>query len=781
MKKLLLTGTEWKLIYVKNETLKKDGAFTTVQNLKDRGYPEIKATVPGNLEIDLENAGVIEDPFYAGNHRKRDCEFLHMFYYRSFVYDGSLEAPALVFEGLDTVAEVYLNGALIGNPENMLIPHTLRTDDVLRLGENELCVHIIPAVIAARKYTHALTAEAFKYNAESLYIRKAPHMYAWDIMPRMVSGGIWRPVYLAEHKADRIKDCYIYTRSVDLSKNTAKLYFHFNTEISRDEIADYTVSVKGSCGDSEFEISFSPFHTSGSRTIHVDNARFWWPKHNGEANLYDTEITLFYKGEALDVYKTRIGIRTVELIRTSVTDKDGNGDFHFEVNGKPIFCMGTNWVPVDALHSRDASRLPKILPMLNDLKCNIIRIWGGNVYEDDILYDFCDENGILVWQDFIMGCATYPQDTKFQKKLYDEVCVTVKRLRQHPSIALWSGDNEDDCAYENCWGGAAKRDPNKNILTRSVIPQAIWEHDYVRPFLPSSPYIDEVAFKSGLSCSEGHPWGPRDYFKGEFYSNVPYHFASEIGYHGCTSPESIKKFIPEEYLWTSENNENWEGINNTMWLAHAASLENVPETYTYRIKLMSGHVTTLFGKTVPNTLDDFARASQISQAEAKKYFIERFRIRKPKTMGIIWWNLIDGWPQFSDAVVDYYGVKKLAYSYIKRSQESIALMFDEPKNGVLPLHAVSEYDTDKALTYKVTDITANKVVSEGEALAKAKASAVIASIPVQSDEKHFYFIEWELDGKKQTNHFMTNIKDIDYKEYLGYIEKCGYGTFEGFL
>jgi beta-mannosidase len=195
---------------------------------------------------------------------------------------------------------------------------------------------------------------------------------------------------------------------------------------------------------------------------------------------------------------------------------------------------------------------------------------------------------------------------------------------------------------------------------------------------------------------------------------------------------------------------------------------------------MADQVTTLFGNTVPCNLADFAKASQISQAEAKKYFIERFRVSKWRRTGIIWWNLIDGCPQISDAVVDYYYRKKLAYHYIKRSQEPLALIFDEPQNDILTLYAVNDLTHNSEFTYKVTDLTAGVTVSEGKGFAPADASSPLCNLKINENEKHFYLIEWVIDGVRYTNHYMTNIKDIDYAEYMGYIEKCGYDQFEGF-
>ncbi len=781
MNTISLCGNDWKLIYVKNDRLNVDGITADLTVLRERGYEEIPASVPGNLEIDLENNGIIEDPFFADNHHKRDCEYLHSFYTKTFTYDGSLENPSLFFEGIDTVADIYLNGTFLANTDNMLISHEIEVGEALNVGENILTVHIKPAVIEARKYPMVLNDYADKFNNPSLYIRKAPHMYSWDIMPRLVSAGIWKPVYLKERKKDRIVDFYCYTVVVDREKNLGVMNFLYNTQLSGDECHFYKLKVDGKCEESEFHYETNLYHTSGRGTIRVNEPKLWWPRFTGEQPLYTVTVTLEKDGELLDEYATRIGIRTVELDRTSTTNAAGDGEFCFKVNGKRIFCMGTNWVPADALHSRDAERIPEILPMITDINCNIIRLWGGNVYENDALYDFCDENGILIWQDFIMGCAIYPQDEEFQKRLRTEATSVVKRLRQHPSIILWAGDNENDIVYNQGWGSRGSRDPGKNVLTRKVLPEVIDHHDYGRPYLPSSPYIDETAFKTKAPPAEAHLWGPRDYFKGAYYGNSVCHFASETGYHGCTSPVSIKKFIPEEYLWTSKNSENWEAFENSMWIAHAASLESTPSGhYASRIRLMGNQVTTLFGNTVPNTLADFAKASQISQAEAKKYFIERFRVTKWRRTGIIWWNLIDGWPQFSDAVVDYYYVKKLAYQYIKRSQNPICLMFDEPKENVLTLHAVNEFTRDYSLSYTVTDLTTGKTVVAGEAVAKAESSRPICHVEIAEGEKHFYFIEWKIDGKTYSNHYMTNIKDIDYAEYLGYIEKCGYAQFEGF-
>lgn len=787
MKTTSLCGSDWSLYYVKNERLCRDDRGighkpTEKAHLIGRKYPCVPATVPGNLELDLFRSGVIEDPFFGLNQWNRECEYLHMFYVTEFEYRGDYEAPEFYFEGLDTYAEIYLNGELIGETDNMLIPHTVSAGEALRYGENQLMIHIRPAVIEARKYPITPNDNALQYNTESLYVRKAPHTYSWDIMPRFVSGGIWRPLWLRERKADRIlsDDVYLMTLKVDTEKNTADMMLNYNVAVSADDISEYELSLMGTCGESNVYWRDRLQFTGRNRNFRVNNAKFWWPRNAGEANLYHFTLTLYHNGKAVDTWENDIGIRTVELERTSVTDKAGSGQFRFIINGKPIFCMGTNWVPVDAFHSRDAERIPEIMPMLTDLGCNIVRVWGGNVYEDEKFYDYCDRDGIMVWQDFIMACASYPQDREFALRFEKEAETAVKRLRNHTSIILWAGDNENDFAYN--WHGL-RRDPNKvNLLTRRVIPEVLERLDFLRPYLPSSPYVDGEAYKQGgKNISEDHLWGPRDYFKGNYYRNTVCHFASETGYHGCPSPDSLKRYISPEKLWTATEPAHWTGIDNDEWLCHATAQDTERTSdYVYRIRLMADQVTTLFGSSVPCTLDDFARASQISQAEAKKYFIERFRLSKWRRTGIIWWNLIDGWPQISDAIVDYYFVKKLAYSYIKRSQTPFCLMFDEPENGSSVLYAVNDGTAPKEFTYKVTELASGKVVAEGELAVSPDSSTAIDEITVLFGEKKFYLIEWECDGVCGSNHYMTNIKDIDYSEYMGYIEKCGYGIWDGF-
>ena len=812
---------DWKLAYAHH-----DGCctkeFHTIEEIEASGFPIIPAIVPGNFELDLMREGLLEDLYYSTNTLKaQELEDVHVWYYTKAVVtepDVYLE-----FAGIDTFADIYVNGKLVRSTDNMFLPYQVEapwhisdaeTEMVECAGcarksmaegvccENEIIVHIKPAVLETRKYPVPVSCNHQKYNASSLYARKAASMYGWDIMPRIVSAGLWKDVTFKKKKRDRINEFYLAVNNVNLEKATAGVRLYINVDTSVVCAKEYTVRVEGNCGNSLFYGEEQIWHTSHSWYMEIHNCKFWWPRNAGDPNLYDTTVMLLYKGEICDIYTCKLGIRTVELERTDTTDQEGNGKFGFKINGKNIFAMGTNWVPLDAFHSNDINRLPKALEMLDDLGCNIVRCWGGNVYENDEFYEFCDAHGIMVWQDFGMGCAVYPDDDWFCKALKEEAIFQIKRLRNHPALILWAGDNECDWAYES-WSGF-RRNPNENRLTRQVLKNAVERHDYTRPYLPSSPYISEAAYAGEGLLPENHLWGPRDYFKGDFYKNTFCHFASETGYHGFNSPESLKRFLKNPQLIFRE-----DGRPTDEYLVHASSMETkMSGPYTYRIKLAYDQVVTLFGKA-EEKLSDFVRQSQISQAEAKKYFIEKFRIGKGKRTGIIWWNLVDGWPQVSDAIVDYYYVKKLAYHYIKRSQEPVCLMFDEPENGMLRLVGVNDLSEEAVVKYRVVRVSdmeqsaehgknsgeasvsvskkmqegiiqPDTVILSGKIVIAGDGTATIDRLSVSEGEKVFYLIEWEYNGQTFQNHYVTNIIDIDYRKYMNALKVCDMDDFEGF-
>ncbi len=786
----------------------------------------IPAVVPGNFELDMVRAGLLEDPFWGTNITKlRELEDRHLIYRTTFDKPvlGNNELFAIKFEGVDTYADIFLNGEYLGSEDNMFtasefVFYRYQWERLKETG-NELMVHIKPTMIEAQSDIIPPSAGTFPFNYASLYTRKAPSSFGWDILCRAVSGGLWKPVYIDTVKTPAIRETFLYTRAVqpapeDHTRGYAELNLYYAVDLGGDtyypfdcdkyphELPNgYTLTVEGTCHDCPFSYTTDLWHTCGNIFIPVHGAYLWYPRNAGHPYLYDVTVTLRRGDVVVDTRTTKTGIRTVELDRTTFAGE--KGQFRFLINGKPVFAMGSNWVPLDAFHSRDTERLPKALEMLDELGCNIVRCWGGNVYEDHAFFDFCDTHGIMVWQDFAMGCAIYPTDVKIQHTLSMEVEQVVKKLRNHPSLCLWAGDNECDLAW---WGWhGIRRDPANNVLTRKVIPEVLREQDFTRPYLPSSPYLDETAIEAmkhpenivsmqgTADISEDHLWGPRDYFKGDYYRTAGCHFASETGYHGCPAPASLRSYIPENELWPifdkGTEEDPFAGDPNPSYFIHQTTMElKYTGSFHYRIRLMTNQVLHMF-TDIPRDLNTFAKMSQASQAEAFKYFIERFRTAKWRRTGIIWWNLLDGWPQVSDAVVNYDFTPKLAYFFIKRVQKPLHMAFADPENGAFTLMGINDTQKDVTFTYTVKDVTGLPVGTDlstlptllsGEVTVPADAASPAASLPVEGLADRFLYMEWTVSGQHGTSHFILEPEHLDSKIYMQALELCGFDDWYGF-
>lgn len=727
----------------------------------------IDAQIPSNFEIDMQRAKLLPDIFVGENPLlSQKLEMEHLFYSKTFdIKDAEdYQNPYFVFNGIDTFSDIYLNGVPIGNTDNMQMAYEFAAKG-LRTGRNELFVHITPVAIKAREYDYAMGNYTLKYNGDNMQVRKANYMAGWDIFLRNMSGGIWRDVALIEKPKICFRQNYLFTNSLAPDFSQAELCLYYELDLERERYSDYRISVEGICGESVFSAEDRIWSKAGRLRCIVQNPKLWWPRGSGEQNLYHVTVGLFKQNILVDEKIFRAGIRTVELDRTSVTDDEGCGEFCFKINYRKIFVLGTNWVPLDSFPSQGKKKIEKALALVEDIGCNMIRCWGGGYYEDELFYDICDEKGFLVWQDFMMACGIYPQDLKFLFRLETELIQVVQRLRQHPCLAIWAGDNECDAA---CGWSGNYADPNGNAITRQLIPKILRSHDYVRPYLPSSPYLDEEGVKLGEAyLTEAHLWGTRDYFKNSFYRNARAHFASEIGYHGCPSAVSVRKFITEDALWPYEN--------NPQWFLHASSnTTSASEPHAFRIMLMAKQIKVLFGE-IPDNLDEFSLLSQISQAEALKFFIERFRIGKWRRTGLIWWNILDGCPQFSDAVVDYYFDKKLAYYYIKQSQQPVCLMFDEPKEGRIELIGVNDTMDNRQISYTITDLQDSRVIGKGTALLLADSSQTIANFPEQK-ENTIWHIEWNMNGEVLHNHYACGSIPFSKEKYVGFFENLKYKT-----
>ncbi len=713
----------------------------------------LEATVPGCVQLDLSEQGYLPKDIYMGENvvAAEKYESYEWWYERHFQAPNERKNVFLVFEGVDCLAEYFLNGTKIGESDNMFIRHEFMVDDFLKDGENVLTVHIKSAVIEADNFDYTVKMLNGPVRIESRHIRKAPHSYGWDIMPRLVTAGLWRDIKL------EIRDSIYFSQTFFKAKD-ADCSFFYIFEFDRKDFKDVEIELSASCGDDScFSKRIACNKKSGVMNFHIDNVKRWFPYGYGEPNIYDGTAKIFSQGKLVHEEKISFGVRSVELERRDPTGGD-DGQFQIIINGIEIFCKGSNWVPLDAMHCRDAERYAPALELVKDIGCNILRCWGGNVYEDHEFFDFCDRNGIMVWQDFAMACASYPENEAFKKSLEKEATAVIRKLRNHPSIILWAGDNEvDSCT--------SAHNPDDNTLTREVLSKCVELNDIGRPYLPSSPYITGEMYNKGEGSQvlgsrlvEDHLWGPRDYFKSDFYKNNTAHFVSETGYHGCPSLDSIKKYITPERVWPYNN--------NSEWVLHSSD-QNGNDA---RVMLMEKQVRQLFGE-VPNDADEYILASQISQAEAKKYFIERMRVARPEKTGIIWWNLLDGWPQMSDAVVDYYFTQKLAYFYIKRSQAPFAVCADEINNWTLDLYACNDTLETKQGNLTVKNALSNEIVCQCAFSAKENTSNLITSVPTYYSEQKILVFEWEVNGVQGFNHYLCGYPPIPFKMYKEFLKK----------
>jgi len=741
-------------------------APSTPDELACCDWPTIPATVPGNVELDLMAAGRLPDISRGNNiHLLRELETHRFWFRRSF--DAPTIPPGhsaqLVFEGLDTIAAIFLNGLEVGRADNMLIPHRFDVTAHLRPGRNDIAVRIDSPILEGRRHENEPIEWADRMHYESLSVRKAPHMYGWDITPRLVSAGMWRPVHLDILPPTRLRSVYWATIAANPARRTATLFVHWDFVTERLAIDGMRVRITLRDGQRIIhQFTQTVIDTHGRERLDLTDVDLWWPRGYGDAKLYDGTVELLDEtGQVLDSHACRIGVRTVELLRSEITTPDQPGEFVFLVNGRRIFVKGTNWVPLDSLHSRDPQHLVCTIDMAVDLNCNMIRCWGGNVYEDHAFFDLCDRHGIMVWQDFALACAIYPQTDEFAVALRREAEAIVARLRNHPSLVLWAGDNEIDVFYHRLLPGV---DPNTDRHSRGTLPQVVRRLDPYRAYLPSSPYSSPELVRRGANINEQperHLWGPRDDFKGPFYTRSLAHFASEIGYHGCPHRQSIERMLDPDHLWP------WQ--DNDQWLTHCTRPHPHFTAWNYRIPLMARQIAVLFG-SVPDNLDDYILASQISQAEALKFFIEWFRAAKWRRSGIVWWNLRDGWPVFSDAVVDYFGRRKLAYEYIRRVQKDVCAICREPEGGRHEIVIVNDTLRPAGGHLTVTDADGGTTLLESDWAVEPNWKSTVGHVPA-SCRPAMYLLSWSVEGGgRHANHYLAGPRPFalaDYRRWLG--------------
>lgn len=694
----------------------------------------IPAAVPGNVELDYMAAGLLPDVFYADNVKLAEAlERKDFWYVRSFrLEELPAETAVLCFDGVDTVAEYFLNGILIGTSDNALIAHEFPVSDALRKGENTLAVRIRSVTEYAEQFDIKPYNVAFPGCYENLHVRKSAINFGWDISPRLLTAGIWKGVRLELREDTRIKDVYLATASV--YDDVAVLVLNCNTAQSDSVLGKCSLQIHGECGDSVFDYVYPLPYLGTTVYPYVYAPKLWWPNGMGAQNLYDVSVRLLREDEVLAEKKLCFGIRTVELKYGEATDEDG--DFAVFVNRKLCRCRGANHVPVSLLYSQSESKYEEIVRTFRDSNSNMIRVWGGGIYEGDRFFDLCDEQGILIWQDMMLSCHAYPMEQDFCDAMDRECEAVAMRLRNHPSLAFWCGGNETDWPYV-CVG----LNPNDDPISRRVIPNALKRSDPYRGYLPSTPYFSNEFFKKHggrfyldleeiknerTGLPEEHYWWHRNDFLA--VREQRHKFISEIGYSGAAPRGSTEQYLPAD--WSFENDEDWK--------YHAWPTEGSRDAgYRY-----------LFD-SVPE--DDNAKllASQYYQAEAYKFVAELCRMRKENN-GILIWTMRENWPSFSSAVVDYCGNRKPAFSVLQASYEPLQCMIDIC-NGKAKCFLVNDTGEAQSVNVRITDERGRELYRQEIAAEKDELVHLLAELPLA-----------------ETKLFLTEIKTVAGKEIRNY-------------
>ncbi|MFC1960831.1 glycoside hydrolase family 2 protein [Chloroflexota bacterium] len=657
---------------------------------------------PGDVHRAIMDAGWIEDPFYDQNEEKVAWMEEKEWWYRT-QFDGPAEEPAanerlqLVFHGLDTFVTAYLNGAVIGTHQNMFREAVFDVGDHLCYGAaNTLALCFHPPL--QQDFAERDFEVWWGRNEERVDMRKAQFGYGWDWGPRLPTIGIWRPVELRRQQGAGLKGVHFHTAHLEADGSQAVVTLKVEVErfATQEPLEAHVVLNAPAGGTARYKLAISGDEATAFLTI--KNPKLWWTHDLGDPALYKLTVTLVQGAEALDETQAAVGIRTIELDQSVDTDEPGTRFFRFVLNGVPIFAKGANWIPTDSfVGTIPDEQYAKLITAARDANMNMLRIWGGGLYEHDVFYDLCNQLGILVWQDFMFACAPYPQnDEAFVAEVTAEAEYQVRRLRSHPSMALWCGNNENQWLHAmRNWDQPDELHAPGERYYHDILPRIVADLDGVIPYWPGSPYGGND-FNSQLD-GDRHNWnvwhGGYDRQFGEEphgdtgpegvsyrrYALDMGRFISEFGMHAAPVAETLRRAIPEDELYfhsPSMDHHNKDNPKNKG--------DNLMETET----------------GLPDTLEDYIDFSMIAQAEGLKFGIEHYRRRKPHCSGTLFWQLNDCWPVLSWSVLDYYGFGKAGYYYARRFYAPVLASFKALDDGGLELWITN--DTLAALADTVT-------------------------------------------------------------------------------
>lgn len=739
-------------------------------------YP---ATVPGVVHTDLMDNKIIKDPFFRLN--ERGVQWIDK---EDWIYETTFRLTTemmerqnieLVFKGLDTYADVYLNEKKILATNNMFREWRINIKPNLEPGENILKIYFhSPIKVDIPKWD----ALPYQYEAGndqsenggvfnkkvSVFARKAGYHYGWDWGPRLVTSGIWRPVYVEAWDNARLNDVFI--RQQEVNKNRATILGEI--EILADkEIEKANISITEASSGRVLAgqaVSLKKGMNKVSLPFSIRSPKLWWSNGLGEQYLYDFRTDLTIDNRTADTQTKKVGLRSLKIINQP--DKDGK-TFYVELNGVPVFAKGANYIPQDNFLPRvTREQYEKTILDAVNVHMNMLRIWGGGIYEEDVFYELCDRYGILVWQDFMFACSLYPAEGELLENIRQEAIDNVKRLRSHACIALWCGNNECNDAWFN-WGWQKrykKQNPEyEQIIWKQfndqynvTLPQVVKEYAPESFYWPSSPF---ARYDGGSDDHNGdrHYW---EVWHGkkpiEMYNKERSRFFSEYGFQSFPEFESVKRYAPCEEDWN---------IYSEVMMSHQRGGAHANE-------LIETYLLNEYRK--PRDFEAFLYMNHVLQGDAIKTAIEAHRRDMPYCMGTLFWQHNDCWPVASWASRDYYGRWKAQHYFTRKAYRDILVSPIADESGILKVQVVSDRlkSCNGKLEVSVIKLT-GEVLNQYNRNVKidANSSRTLFSIPLEEAlngaRKEDVFVHAVLSTDKgkndyANNYFLVKQKEVNY-------------------
>ena len=707
-----------------------------------RSLESVDMQIPGTVLSGLLAAGKIKDPFYRTNEDATRALFWKDYVFtRTFDVDEELLAQqhiVLVCEGLDTLAEISINGTFLAKTDNMHRTWKFQAKKLLHPGKNEIQI-VFRSVLRfiedypyeAHKKINYIPCGSMKGNQ---LLRKAHSMFGWDWGPQTIDAGIFRDIYLQGYSHARIEDIRIHQQH---AKNVS-----VQTSITLSESVPgqkLCVELSEDGADKPLQTKLCKTNADGVAAVDfvIENPKLWWPNDYGDQPLYIVRTTLLDEdGTSLESITRRIGLRTLTISQEK--DEWGN-EFAFCVNGVKIFTRGGNYIPDDCLYTRiTEKKLDYILESCRRAHFNCVRVWGGGYYPSDAFYDLCDEKGLIVWQDLMYACNVYDVTDAFAENCRQETYDNVRRLRHHASLGLWCGNNEIESAWDH-WGDFQKETPYLRAdyirLFEEVLPKAVQEADGETFYWHSSP-SSGGCFDNPDDANRGdtHYW---DVWHGQKpftdYRKYFFRFCSEFGFQSFPCAKTVNSFTLEDdrniFSRVMESHQKNDAANGKM-------LYYLSENLRY-----------------PKDLTHLLYASQVLQGMAIKYGVDHWRRNRGRCMGTLYWQINDDWPAPSWSSIDYFGRWKALHYMAQKfyAPHAVSMTLEDHRCHVYFSNESFE-TTEYSLTLSIRDLSGNVLETyetKGNSPAFSAIETAVVDICSWEDQKDDVFLEAVIHAKDQ--------------------------------